>query len=343
MSRTRLGVLLLVLLVAGATGSWADSWQEARTRHFLFLFEPRDRAAVDELLTFCEDVYTRVTAFFGSSPPLVPVVVRGRHDDANGVTYSMPARIELYLTADATQEFGPRTDSWLRMLLTHELTHFVHQSMDTGLLHALSLVLGPPAAAWSLAYLPGWAVEGPAVYDETRFTTGGRGRSALFEIYAKAPLEEGALFTLDQAGYPSAFPPAGRQYVAGWMLVDWLQESYGPDTLRRVMDAYLDFPFLGPWDAIRAVTGKDAGTVFSEMRARLSARYADDAAVEGGARVSPRRVGSWSRPQPTTRGLYVYRTGPEVLPAIVRLDPSTGTETVLLTAALTDRSSFSAS
>jgi hypothetical protein len=122
-----------------------SEWQQAETEHFLFIFEPRDREIVNELLTFCEPVYEKVSGFFRTYPKKVPCVIRGRVDEANGVTMSFPSKIELYCTAPTDHFLGARTENWLKALLTHELTHFVHQSMDTGLFHGLSR----PSASFS--------------------------------------------------------------------------------------------------------------------------------------------------------------------------------------------------
>jgi len=333
---------LALLVLALSAAPLAAEWQEAETPHFRFIFEPRDRPAADQLLTFCEDVYARVTGVFGSYPDKVPCVLRGRRDDANGVTFSFPSRIDLYVKAPTDFGLGSRQSSYLRVLLTHELTHFVQQGMDTGALHRLSAVFGPDLATVGLDLLPGWAIEGPAVYEETRFTEGGRGRDPLFEIYGKAAAEENRFFSLAQAGYDSDFAPPGRKYVAGDALITWLQETYGPDTLRRILAVYLDFPFLGPWEAIRKVTGRSAEAVFADMTAAWKRRYAQAATIPGGARVTPDVAGSWTRPQVTDRGLYAFHTGPDAFPSLVRVDPKTGHETVLARAVLTDGASFSA-
>lgn len=342
MSAPRAVAVAALLSFAALPGGAQTRWLQVETEHFLFIYEPRDGPAVDELLTFVEDVYAKVTGFFQSRPPKVTCILRGRTDDANGETFGYPARIDLQLFAPTDHFLGARSESWLKLLLTHELTHFVHQSMQTGLLSAASRVFGADIATDALFFLPGWAVEGPAVYDETVFSRGGRGRNPLFEVFTKAAAEEGSLFSLDQASYASLLPPAGRIYVAGYALVDWLQSTYGPDTLRKIMAKYLDFPFFGPWAAISAVTGKDASVIFADMRQHMVARYAAYASIRAGAQVTPDRVGSWSHPQPTARGLYLYRTTPGAFPAIVRWDPAARAEHVLVNAFLTDASSFSA-
>ena len=317
-------------------------WRQAETEHFLFIFEPRDRAAVDELLTFCEEVYGQVTRVFHSYPKKVPCVVRGRVDTANGVTMSFPSKIELYLSAPTDYALGARTESWLKPLLIHELTHFVHQSMDTGLFHGLSLVFGGDIATIPLGLLPGWMIEGPAVHDETRFTAGGRGRNPLFEMYTRAPVQEGRLFSLEQAAYSSAFPPPGRIYVAGSFLMDHLLATYGEDALERIMKEYLQFPFFGPWDAIRKVTGMSGAEIFAAASDSLSRADRPFLRIRPGRLVSPDRIGDWTHPQATRAGLYVYRRSPDAVSAIVRLDPETSAERVIRTGSLSDFFSFSA-
>lgn len=319
----------------------AARWEQAETEHFRFIFEPRDRPSVDELLTFCEPVYERITEFFHSYPKKVPVIVHGRIDAANGFTSFLPARIELYLTAPTDHFLGARTESWLKILLTHELTHFVHASMDRGFFFTLSRLFGGDLSSAGLFFLPGWMIEGPSTNLETRFTSGGRGRNPLFEMYAKAPVEEGRLFSLEQGAYGSAFPPPDRIYVAGYILVDYLLTRCGVDSFRRIMEEYLGFPFFGPWAAIQKVTGRNASQVFDDLKDYLTEKYRPSLSLASGARVTPKEPGDWVHPQPTDRGLFVYHSSPYRFPALVRYDPANGSERVLHTVT-NDAVSFSA-
>jgi hypothetical protein len=319
----------LSLAPAAALGAQPLRWESAETEHFIFIFEPQYRGSVNELLTFCEPIYREITGFFHSYPRKVPVVIRGRVDAANGFTTFLPMHIELYLTAPTDHFLGSRTESWLKILLTHELTHYVHASMDRGFFYALSRVFGADAAGAHFAFLPGWMIEGPSTYNETAFTNGGRGRSPLFEMLSKAPAENGRLFSLEQAAYGSAFPPPDRIYVAGYLLVDFIQSAYGDDAFRRIMDQYLGFPFFGPWAAIRKVTGRSASGVFADLTRYLEKKYQADADGTEGKLLTPQRVGDWIHPQPTARGMYVYHSSQDLFPSIVRYDPASGKEQVL--------------
>ncbi len=295
--------MLLFFCTVFSAGAEAVRWEQAETEHFRFIFEPRDRPAVDELLTFSEPVYERVTGFFNTRPKKVDVIVHGRIDEANGATSFLPNRIDLYLTAPTDHFLGARTESWMKILLTHELTHFVHASMDSGFFFTLSRLFGGDLAASSLFFLPGWMIEGPSTNLETRFTEGGRGRNPLFEMYAKAPVQEGRLFSLEQAAYGSAFPPPDRIYVAGYILVDYLLATYGVDSFRRVMEEYLGFPFFGPWSAIQKVTGRNAAQVFDDLKQYLANKYTPSLSAAPGTRITPTEPGDWVHPQLTERGL----------------------------------------
>jgi hypothetical protein len=339
--RVRNAALMVALAVAVAAVASAE-WRQAETEHFLIVYERQDQPSADELAAICEDVYAKVTGFFRSYPRKVPVVIRGRLDYANGMTAPFPGRLELIVTAPSWPWMGARSESWMRILLTHELTHYVHLGMERGFFDALSRVFGADARWATSVFLPGWMLEGPTTNLETIFSSGGRGRNPFFEVAYKAPTIEGSLFSLAQASYASAFPPSGRIYVAGYVLVDYLLREYGEDTFTRIMDEYLRFPFFGPWSAIRTVTGKNAREIFDDMRAGLEDRYRIDAGIAGGERFSPDRIGDWQHPVPTSRGIYAYRTDLDRPPSIVRLDPADGSESVIASLGLTDPSSFAA-
>ena len=209
-------------------------WREVRTEHFRIIYEPRDEQAAREVISFAEDVYSDVTETLGYYPDTVPVVIRGRTATANGFYSPFPHHISLFVTSPSGVWMGARHKSWLRVLLTHELTHFVQFSDRTGFFGGLSRVFGHDISVFSFPFMPGWYVEAPTTLNETRLTAGGRGRNPFFEMQVKAPVLEGKLWSLDQASYESAFAPRGRIYIAGYVLADYLRRAYGEGTYARV-------------------------------------------------------------------------------------------------------------
>jgi hypothetical protein len=338
-------IVVLIILSVSAVGLFADvsgDWEQVETEHFLIVYRHPDRVYVDELLTFCEDVYVKITDFFKSYPRKITVVILDKVDYANGWMTALPLRIDLILTAPHDTGLITPSEDWLKLVFTHEFTHYVHLSMHEGLFNVLSWVLGPEVALGGSFFIPGWMLEGITTNTETIFTTGGRGRSAFFEMQYKAPVMEGSLFNFDQAAYGSNFPPYGRIYVAGYILVDHILRAYGRDAFTRIMEKYLAFPFFGPWAAIQEVTGKSGQEVFADLKKSLEERYRADKNIPSGFLLSPDRIGSFTHPQPTAKGLYIYKSDMERFPAIERLDILDKTEAEILPVALTDSSSFSA-
>ena len=180
-------------------------WKQVQTAHFTFIYEARDALAVDELLSFAEEVYDDVTGLLGSHPSHIPVVVAGRQDLANGYTTPAPPHITLYLVPPSEPLIGLESSQYLRLLLTHELTHFVNFDYDKGMFAFLSGIFGPAVRDVNAAFLPTWFLEGIATYTETAFTDGGRGRSPFFEMEYRALVYSSSFFPLSKAAYTSFF------------------------------------------------------------------------------------------------------------------------------------------
>ena len=184
-ARTVMGVVLLLVVLGPAAGSLPaaeppyEGWREVRTEHFRIIYEPAHADAAAEVVSFAEEVYEAVTPTLGFRPQTVPVVIRGRTAQANGFYSPFPHHITLYVSSPSGPLLGARHTSWLRLLLTHELTHFVQLSDRTGMFGGLSRVFGHDVSVFSFPFMPGWYVEALTTLNETRLTTGGRGRNRL--------------------------------------------------------------------------------------------------------------------------------------------------------------------
>ena len=335
-----LGLVSVGAFPSPATPSDArfEGWRQVRTEHFTIIFEPRDEVHAYEVAAFAEEHYRQVTEFFGSYPRRIPVVLRGRVDVDNGFAGALPPAITLHVGAPYRRDFGVHGSRWLELVFVHELTHFVHLSMQSGPWQWLSWALGSTGPWLAGMTLPTWLIEGAAVYAETAYTDAGRGRNEFFTILSKAPIVEGAWFDRWRAGYPSPFPPRGRHYVAGYLLVEHLQRRYGERTIVRIMEDYLRFPFFGPWEAIRRVTGRSYRELWDDLEEELGRRYTTPS-DPGGDPVGPvgvdlaraSQAGDADRAPPqlylgpaTAAGVLAYRTSLTQPPDLVRMRAERG-------------------
>ena len=283
-----------------------EGWLEVETEHFRIIFEPEHTAAAREVVSFAEEVYRDVTDSLGYYPEKVPVIIRGRTAAANGFYAPFPHRINLFVTSPTGPWLGAKHRNWLRLLLTHELTHYVQFADRTGFFGVLSRVFGHGVSVFSFPFTPGWYIEGLTTVNETRFTDGGRGRNPFFEMQIKAPILEAKLWSLDQAAYGSAFAPRGRIYIAGYALTDYLIRTFGEGTYREIHREFERRPILGVGHAVERVTGTDYDEIYADMQADLIRRFADGARLSVGRRVSPERPGNWYVPVSTDEGLFAY-------------------------------------
>jgi len=339
-------LLALAPLVADAAGPLEPDfvgWKRAETAHFVFVFEPRDQAAVSELTSFAEEVYGEVADLLGSYPPRVWVVIAGRVDLANGYTTPFPPHMTLYLAPPSEPLIGLEASHYLRLLFVHELTHFMNFEHERGFFAFLSTLFGPGVKDANAAFLPTWFLEGIATDTETLFTDGGRGRNPFFEMEYRSFVLSHRVFPLSKAAYSSYFPPADRDWIGGYLFFHYLIDHFGKDVYVRAYDQYVKFPLLGPWKAIEHATGEPADEIYRDMVQELEAGYITLPSVHEGRPVTPGRIGDSFLPVITSRGWYLYRTTLDEPSAIVEYDPLTMRERPLLSTPLTDSASLSAS
>ena len=363
------GILFSILLTAAVFPVLGDDpyrgYRRTETEHFVFIYEEKDADSVRELLSFAEDVYDELSSYFGYRPDTIPVVLHGRIDTANGSYVPFPSHINLYITSPTAPWMGARTENWLEVLFIHELAHYLHLTLDTGFFAGLSRVFGFDISSLNAGFMPGWMIEGLPVELETRLTGGGRGRNPFFEIYWKAPILEGSLFSLRQAAYSSRFPPPGRHYIAGYMIVDYMSRRFGPDILVRIHREFLRFPLLGPRYALERVTGVSFAEIYEDMKRELEEKYGTDGAQAGhtasaaadpsdagdlpgdplsaGEPVVPEGIGSYYRPRAAGGKVYFYSDRPDAHPGIEVYDPESGEIDRFVSVTLTDRDSFDVS
>ncbi len=154
------------------------------------------------------------------------VLIADNEDAANG--FSMPAlRVGMVLVATPPETWFSTsyTEDWIKLLVFHEYTHFLHLDPTTGWMELLRIVFGDGIRPNGLQ--PMWMIEGLAVYMETRTTRLGRGRSPYWESILRAFVHEGKLdqdapdsITLDRVNGPYPYFPGGEiPYLFGYHLL----------------------------------------------------------------------------------------------------------------------------
>jgi hypothetical protein len=186
------------------------------------------------------------------------LVISDVQDDPNGFTTPFPYPLVSIRAScpDGSESFG-NYESWMRLLLTHELAHSVHLEEGHSKVGAARKVFGRAPFLFPNLLTPTWMIEGLATFEETRGTAFGRGRSSDVQMVIRMAALEGRFPGEDQAVAPfDRWPLGDTAYFFGEGFLEYLSERFGDDTLPRLAEVHSGrlFPYLDELTAAR-VTG----------------------------------------------------------------------------------------
>ena len=180
--------------------------------------------------------------------PSLDVVVHDASDSPNGLATAFPySFVEIRTASPDGADSGP-TESWLRMVVTHELTHIAHMEQAGGLYGLGRRVFGRAPFLFPNALQPTWFIEGLAVREETRGTAFGRGRHTFTKMVVDEAARAGGLGRIDQATLGLDLWPLGNAaYLFGEEFLRVIEREHGEDAPRdlaashaRSLRPYLD-------------------------------------------------------------------------------------------------------
>lgn len=214
--------------------------------------------------------------------PSLDIVVNDANDSPNGLATSFPyPYVEIRTASPDGAESGP-TESWLRMVVTHELTHIVHIEAARGIYSFLRRGLGRAPFLFPDALQPTWFIEGLAVREETRGTAFGRGRHTYTRMLVNEAARDGQLKRIDQANLGLDLWPFGNAaYLFGEVFLSWLEKAHGEDVTRDIARAQSSsLPYLDE-RVFRKVTGRGLSELWQEFaRERAASLPPPDAATD---------------------------------------------------------------
>lgn len=218
----------------------------------------------------CEGEYTRLEKYFKFQPSTrIDVVLSDETDEANGETAAFPRNETFFVVAPPDAYDGEfEIDDWLRYLASHELTHAFHLDHARGFPWFMRYVFGRFLYFMPNYFQPTWIIEGLATWSETNPEAKiGRGQSSFFRGEMRLEVEHG-IKSLREVNQPIEQWPAGNtRYLYGVYFMNFLQQRYGRDSIRRWTENYA---FDGwPW-LINRNAKKTFGKTFDQLWAEFS-------------------------------------------------------------------------
>ncbi|MDD3997169.1 MAG: hypothetical protein PHH86_05600, partial [Sphaerochaetaceae bacterium] len=254
--------------------------------------------------SFADRAYEQLSSLLRNTSKVpIPVVISGRTAHANGSFAPFPSAITIFATSPSDNFIGQKTPNWLYSVFIHELAHYLHIVSNSGIFGSLSRIFGPDMSTASTPFMGGWWIEGLSTYVESNLSEGGRGDDPFFYATYSAPVEEQSMWSLAQGAYQSHGAPRGRIYSTGYLMVDYLMDTYGTDIFADINESFLRFPFFGVRPAIKQHTGSSAKELFQQAQSRVESSLKSLDSVQQPEIFSPKESGDYHLPIATDSGL----------------------------------------
>lgn len=266
---------VLAAAVAARAGDPSQVWRTIESAHFeVHYAEPLGDVARAVALS-AERAHATLTAALRHIPSeKTHIVLQDDTDGTNGFASVVPRNaIVLYVSAPPDTSVLGDTDSWLYNLVSHEYTHIVHLDTISGLPSLVNRVMGKVWAPNQVQ--PRWVIEGLATYEESKRSSSGRTRSALFDAYLRvATLEERERRLDELSNDPRGWPHANAAYLYGSHFLKYVFDRYGDDKAAAMSLDYGSsaIPY-GVNRSIERAAGRSFVELYGEWRSYREARY----------------------------------------------------------------------
>jgi hypothetical protein len=301
----------LALLAAGR--AWAQAnpsgrWLTVETAHFHVHVRAEQRAEGLRAAAIAEGAYARLARELRPPSGTIELVIADNSDATDGYAGIVPwPSVLIYDASPVSGVALFNYDSWLNLVLTHELAHVFHLDLAGGWWRLPRMLFG--RTIFPNALTPDWVIEGIAVYYESRLTAGGRLRGSYFPAIVAARRAEAGPMPADAAvGIGPRWPDGYRPYAFGGEFFGWLGATAGDSAVPRFIreTARRPIPYLGLNGALKPaarMTLLDAWRAWQNGRAAAQPRGAEPEGGGGAALLRGLRTASPPRLSPDGRTL----------------------------------------
>ncbi len=239
-------------------------WHTIETPHFVIHYHEPLGEVAEHVAAAAEHSHTVLVPVFGHEPEeKTQVVLVDNTDGANGFASVIPRnRIQLFASAPFSSSTLNDHDDWLYLLVAHEYSHILHLDSIGGIARWVNKVLGKTWAPNQVQ--PRWVIEGIATYQESAQSSGGRIRSAIFDMDLRAATLADEAHDLDaMSTLPRNWPHGNTAYLYGSHFLKYIFDRHGADKLRAMSWAYGSMPI--PYGINRSIQTA-TGYTFEELR-----------------------------------------------------------------------------
>ncbi len=256
-------------------GDGSQVWKTIESDHFVIhYYEPLGDYA-RRVAVVGERSHRVLAPVLGYEPAeKTHVVLVDNTDGANGFASVLPRNsIRLFATAPTGLSVLNDHDDWMYGLFAHEYTHILHLDTIGGLPALVNKVFGKTWAPNQIQ--PRWIIEGLATYQESKRSSSGRTRSALFDMFLRVAVLNDAPLELDaMSNGPRAFPHGTAAYLYGSHFLKYIFDRYGDDKVAVMTHAHGSNPIpFGINKQVSTAVGKNFEVLYDEWQSHMRHKY----------------------------------------------------------------------
>jgi Tol biopolymer transport system component len=291
----RRALLMIFLCAFGSVASLAQItifdpslvWQQLETPHFVIVFHQGLENIAHETATVAEESYEIIQKEFNKAPAekiyiviadFVDSIVGSATPIPQNTIYIGPAQMRLADWANV------RLDSWIRVVVYHELVHIMDLDIATGTNALLRKIFG--RIVLPNMNKPITFIEGLAVYEKYKHLGESRLNDANTIMMIRQMVLENRIPRFDEISRyynRASWPPVGLLVYnfSSWFL-RYIEETYGPDSMKRFNDVnsaslvntFLLLFFGDDFDSIiKRALNKPTDEVYAGFRAWLRQKF----------------------------------------------------------------------
>lgn len=227
--------------ISGQEPSWIK-WEQ-HNDDFIQLIYPKNLDSLSaSFLGYMDSAIELTTENYSHKLRKFPVILHGNSILSNGFVTWAPKRMEIV----TTPSFDASPEPWLLSLALHETRHVVQiERLNKGIVKIGQFLLGEQATGAAVGLVPLWYLEGDAVFAETEYSLGGRGRQASFyQLYRTHLLShKRSMFSYDKwllGSYKDQIPD---HYQFGYQMIGYSNLKYGFNIWTNALDQVAKRPY----------------------------------------------------------------------------------------------------
>ena len=277
--KIKINILHTIILIICFNNSYAQvfddtqshfniKWNQINTEKFRLIFPNQFNSSAPTLASQIDHYLNKVSSDLNRKPHKINIIVQSNHLEQNGFVQLAPRKSELYSTPSGIAD----NQQWLPNLALHELRHVAQFDNLTGKIRK------PFGEQLALAFfginLPSWFYEGDAVVQETKYSSGGRGKLASWNMPLRANIQSNLQYDFNKYIHGSYKDIVPSYYTIGYFLTS---EIYQKDDA-AIQKIYEDMngKLLKPFNfqsALKRFHGAKASEIFSKTMSDLSIKW----------------------------------------------------------------------